>query len=92
MTRYFFDHRDNDHFVQDDVGLEFADLSAVQREAARALAEFASLVIPSLVRRVLTIEVRDDNGPNFQTRIVFEVIKMRGEPDQYGRQQSEARH
>ena len=40
----------------------------------------------------LSIEVRDDNGPVFVTRIVFEMVKMRGEPDQYGRDQSEARH
>lgn len=92
MVRFFFDSRDNDHFLRDEEGLEFPDLAAAEREAAQALAEIALDVVPGSERRTLVIEVRDDLGPVFATRIVFEVVRMRGEPDQFGREQSEARH
>ena len=35
---YFFDTRDNDNFIEDDVGIELPDLEAVKAQAARSLA------------------------------------------------------
>jgi hypothetical protein len=87
MARYYFDHRDNDRFFPDDEGTELPDLAAARSDAATTLAEIAKDVIPGSEQRTLTIEVRDDNGPIFATRLVFEVVRMRGEPDQYGRDQ-----
>lgn len=72
--------------------MEFPDLAAAEREAAQALAEMALEVVPGSRRRTLVIEVRDDFGPIFATQMVFEVVRMRGEPDQYGREQSDAQH
>ena len=60
MPRYFFDTRDNDSFVADEVGLEFPDLETVKEQAAVSLAELARDVLPGSVRRVLSVEVRDD--------------------------------
>lgn len=88
MARYFFDHRDNGEFVQDQDGLEFPDLASAQIEASRALAEHALDVVPGSERRILAIEVRGDNGLIFATRLMFEVVKMQGKSDQYGRAQS----
>jgi hypothetical protein len=44
--RYFFDTRDNGTFIQDDVGVECADMDAVKTEAALSLAELARDVLP----------------------------------------------
>jgi hypothetical protein len=43
---YFFDTRDNDTFIEDDVGVEYPHIEAVKAEAARSLAELARDVIP----------------------------------------------
>jgi hypothetical protein len=51
MALYYFDMRDGDEFIDDDVGLDYPDLEAVKVEAARALADLARDVIPGSVRR-----------------------------------------
>jgi len=76
---YFFDSRDNDDFVRDDVGLEYPGLDAVKIEAARALAEFAVDVVPGSLKRNLAVEVRDEHGPVLIARMIFEAIVLREE-------------
>lgn len=71
---YFFDSRDNETFLEDDVGVEFPDLDAVKVEAARALAELAVDVLPGSLRRELAIEVRDERGPVLKALMRFEAI------------------
>jgi hypothetical protein len=46
FVRYFFDTRDNGTFVEDDVGIDCADLDTVKRLAALSLAELARDVLP----------------------------------------------
>jgi hypothetical protein len=78
MPRYYFDLRDGDHFLRDDVGVEFGGLEAARDEAARTLGEMARDVLPGAVRRVLTIAVRDgENEPLLEARLVFEVARLR---------------
>jgi hypothetical protein len=77
MQLYFFDTRDNDQFVEDDVGLEYPDLEAVKVEAARALAELARDVIPGSLKRELAVEVRDAQGPVLIARMTFEASVLR---------------
>jgi hypothetical protein len=77
MALYFFDTRDNDDFVEDDEGLEYPTLEAVKVQAAKALAEIARDVIPGSVRRHLSIEVRDEQGPVLIAMMVFEAILLR---------------
>lgn len=77
MPLYFFDTRDDDHFIEDDVGLEFPDMDAVKVEAARALAELARDVIPGSLQRNLTVEVRDELGPVLKARLTFEAVVLR---------------
>jgi hypothetical protein len=74
---YFFDTSDNDHFVEDDVGLDFADIAAVKVEAARALTELARDVVPGSLRRRLSVEVRDELGPVMIATMIFEAIILR---------------
>jgi hypothetical protein len=46
MPLYFFDTRDNDDLVQDDIGIDFFGLEAVKIEAARALANLRATCCP----------------------------------------------
>jgi hypothetical protein len=63
MSRYYFDFRDNDDLMFDDVGVELADLDAAHREGFRGLMAVASEAVFALAsKRHLTMEVRDENG------------------------------
>ncbi|WP_409363783.1 DUF6894 family protein [Bradyrhizobium liaoningense] len=66
MPRYYLDTSDNENFVFDDVGVEIASF---EREASRAMADFAKDVLLGSEVRNLAIEVRDDAGPVL--RVVF---------------------
>ena len=77
MPLYFFDTRDNDIFVRDDVGVEYPDLEAVKVAATKALAELARDVIPGSLKRELAVEVRDKAGAILIARITFEAIILR---------------
>ena len=75
--RYYFDSRDGDRFINDDVGLEFETIEAARDEATRALAELAKDVLPRSERRELSIEIRDENkAPLLTTRLVFEAVRL----------------
>ena len=77
MPRYFFDTRDNEALVTDEEGLELPDLQAVKVQAGLALAELARDVIPGSVRRHLSVEVRDDQGPVMVAMMMFEALILR---------------
>jgi hypothetical protein len=74
--RYFFDTRDNGTFIEDDTGIEFADLDAVKTQAALSLAELARDVLPGSIRRVLSVEVRDAFQPVLRDVLTFEAIVL----------------
>ncbi len=76
MARYFFDTRDNDQFIDDDVGLELDDLEAVKTQAALSLAEMARDVLPGSMKRVLTVEVRDGQQAILRAVMTFEAILL----------------
>lgn len=74
MIRYFFDTRDDDEVIIDDVGLECLNLEAVKVEAAKSLAELARDVLPGSLRRRLGIDVRDeDHHPVMVVELTFEA-------------------
>lgn len=74
--RYFFDTRDNGSFIEDDVGIELADLVAVKTQAALSLAELARDVLPGSIKRVLAVEVRDAIRPILRDVLTFEAILL----------------
>jgi hypothetical protein len=71
---YFFDTRDNGTFIEDEVGVECADLEAVKREAAVSLAELARDVLPGSIKRVLSVEVRNAFQPILTDVLTFEAV------------------
>ena len=79
MPLYFFDSRDNDDFIEDELGIEYPNLEAVKVEAARALAELARDVLPGSLKRVLKIEVRDSDGPVLEAVMTFEAVVLKPE-------------
>jgi hypothetical protein len=74
MALYFFDTRDNDDFIEDDVGIELPGLDAVKDQAALSLAELARDVLPGSLRRNLAVEVRDERQPVMAAKLMFEAI------------------
>jgi hypothetical protein len=71
---YFFDTRDNDTIIEDDVGVECGNLQAVKREAAVSLAELARDVLPGSIKRVLSVEVRSAFQPILTDVLTFEAM------------------
>ena len=74
--RYFFDTRDNGTFIQDDVGVECADMDAVKTEAALSLAELARDVLPGSIERILAVEVRNGTRAILNDVLTFEAIVL----------------
>ena len=74
MAWYYFDSRDDDKVITDDVGLEVADLETVKVLAAKGLAELAVDVLPGSLERCLGIDVRDANSdPVLTTELIFKA-------------------
>lgn len=73
MARYYFDTRDNEKFVSDDVGIEVDSFETMKLMASEAMADFAKDVLPRSVVRTLAIEVRDDHDPVLRVVLRFEV-------------------
>jgi hypothetical protein len=74
--RYYFDTRDNGTFIEDDLGIDFADLDSVKRQAAMSLVELAHDVLPGSIKRVLSVEVRDVVQPILRDVLTFEAIVL----------------
>jgi hypothetical protein len=79
MAWYFFDTRDDDEIVTDDVGVEVADLEAVKVLAAKGLVELALDVLPGSSERCLGIDVRDEeSAPVLTTELIFKAVILAG--------------
>jgi hypothetical protein len=76
MPIYFFDTRDDETFIRDEIGLEFADVAAAKAEAAASLGELARDVLPSSNRRTLAVEVRNEHRPVLVATLTFEAVLL----------------
>lgn len=76
MPLYFFDTRDEDAFIEDDVGLELPNLEAAKTQASLSLAELARDVLPGSEKRTLVVEVRDERQPVLRVTMVFEALVL----------------
>lgn len=75
MTRYFF--RDGDEFVPDEEGVELPHLEAAQVEAARSLADIVRHKSNSQPFALMSIQVRDNDGPVVEAKFVWELLRRR---------------
>jgi hypothetical protein len=78
MAVYYFDLHDGDEIVPDEEGMELRDLTAVQEEAARALAGLSWDAVRNLTGTQghrMAIEVRDGLGPVMQVKFTLEIIR-----------------
>lgn len=72
MPHYFFDTRDDDKFICDNVGLELPDVQAAAKIAATSLAELALEVLPSSMARCIGVDVREkDVGEVLTTELTY---------------------
>lgn len=76
FMRYFFDTRDNGTFIEDDVGVELGDFEAAKELAALSLAELAKDVLPDSIKRVLSVQVRDEVRPILKDVLTFEAVSL----------------
>jgi len=62
-------------FISDDVGNELPDLKAATVEAARFLGELARDVLAKSTRRVLIVDVRNEQDLRvLEARLTFEAV------------------
>jgi hypothetical protein len=76
MARYYFDLRDGNEFISDDEGMEFHDMRAVRKEAARALAGLAGDSMRNFdgaQSHQMIIEVRDHLGTVMTVKFHFDI-------------------
>lgn len=76
MARYFFDTYDDGNVIEDEVGLECANLEIVRDLAAISLAELARDVLSGNERRVLAVKAHDGHHPVLETTLAFEAVVL----------------
>ena len=75
MPHYFFDTRDDEKFISDDIGVELPDVQAATKVAARSLAELALDVLPGSTARCLGVDVRDDQKRDvLSTELTYKAV------------------
>jgi hypothetical protein len=80
MKRYYFDLREGDEIFPDEEGLELSTIEKAQEEAARSLADMARDAVRSRGSgpgQLMAIEVRDESGPVFNLKFMFEIDRRR---------------
>jgi hypothetical protein len=77
LSLYYFDVRNNDRLFSDTEGTWLAGgMDAVRTEAFAALADCAREVTPTVFRRRLTVEVRDENSTTLLKAAMVLVIEV----------------
>ena len=77
VAHYYFDTRDNDQIIYDDIGIELADICAVRTLAAESLGELAAEVLPCSNERCLSVDVRDAHSePVLTVELTFRARIM----------------
>jgi hypothetical protein len=75
---FYFDVRDGDSIIRDDIGLEYPDIEAARDAAAVTLAEMAKDVLPGPLVHEMAVEVRDsEEDPLLRAALRFEIQRLR---------------
>jgi hypothetical protein len=81
MPRCYFDVREGRLFVEDQDGLEFPDLDAVEQEAIQAAASMGKDRLPRGDTRDVTVEVRNERRQRVLTvKVSLEIDRVHPEP------------
>jgi hypothetical protein len=78
MPLFYFDIRDGEDFIPDDVGLNYPDVESARDAAAVALADMAKDVLPGPLVHEMAVEVRDSaKDPLLRAALRFEIQRLR---------------
>lgn len=78
MPRFYIDTSDEDQFVQDDTGYEFADVEDAKRAAVDALPDMAREKLPNGDARAFLAIVRGEDGRSLlQASLTLKVTSLR---------------
>jgi hypothetical protein len=72
MPMFYFDVREGATFVADDIGIEFPDLDAAEREAAESAASMGRDRLPKGEAREITVEVKNEH----RQRVLTVTVSM----------------
>ena len=72
MPRFYFDAREGEKFIPDDVGIEFDSFEVAEREAATAAAEMGRDRLPKSDSREVTVEVSNEH----RQRVLTVTVSM----------------
>ena len=74
MPRFYFDIRDGESLVADEVGVEFPTVNEARDDASRTLGQMMKEAMPDGQHHDMAVEVRgDDKRPLLKVQITFEV-------------------
>jgi hypothetical protein len=77
MPHFYFDTRDGDDLIRDEIGLELVGIEQARDEATRGIADLARDALPGSVRRELSVQVRDHaNRDVLRASLWFEVAVL----------------
>ena len=80
MPRFYFDLRENGTLIEDEEGMEVADVSAAETEAVKTAVEMARDRLPGSKLSSITIDVRDRNGDHVLTATATLEVKRASRP------------
>jgi hypothetical protein len=77
LALYYFDIRNNDRLFSDTEGTWLAGgRDAARAEAFAALTDYAREITPTVIRRRLTVEVREENGTPLLKAVLDLVVEV----------------
>jgi hypothetical protein len=76
MPHFYFDTRDRNRRIVDNIGEYVSDLARAQVVAAASLAELARDVLPGSTSRCLAVDVRDITGLVLTTKLTYHAHRL----------------
>jgi len=85
MPRFYFDIREDGTSIEDEEGIDLADVNAAQKEAVKSVAEIGHAVLPETGLRSVSIDVRDRNGDHVLSATLTLDVTHAGDHSQDGK-------
>ena len=82
MPLFYFDIREGTRFIPDEEGIEYRDLDAAERAAAKCAADISRDLLPKGEVREVTVELRNEHKQRVLTATIsMHVERVTPEPD-----------